>query len=240
MTNTETGYPNTAALVVARAIDGAEVTPRICFGHPPIRTEPVSIGRASADVALMTVSHQLGYRPVMANDDPSHVEALEVRNGDEPDSVVIRPNPFGAIARAAGSATALALSALVTATATMLNMSVANDLADAKLYSSRGLNNLEAIRWVAGTRLIVAGVALLLALLAGIRYSRDQPATRYTFSVDGQEATESTEGAAAPDWIRMLVGSAVVVSVLAILLNALALLLTLHLHESPNFGVPTG
>jgi hypothetical protein len=165
---------------------------------------------------------------------------LEVREGDDPNSVVIRPNPFGAIARAAGSATALALAALITATATIVNMSVANDLADAKLYSSRGINSLDAIRWAAGTRLIVACIGLLLALLAGIRYSRDQPATRYTFSVDGQEATESTVGAAAPDWVRMLVGAAVVISVLAIILNALALLLTLHLHESPNFGVTTG
>jgi hypothetical protein len=187
-----------------------------------------------------TINHQLGHRAVMANEDPSHVEALKVRDGDEADSVVIRPNPFGAIARAAGSATALALCALITATATMLNMSVANDLADAKLYSSRGLNTLEAIRWAAGTRLVIACIALLLAVLAGIRYSRDQSATRYTFSVDADEATESTEGAPAPDWVRMLVGSAVVVSVLAILLNALALALTLHLHESPNFGIPTG
>jgi hypothetical protein len=99
---------------------------------------------------------------------------------------------------------------------------------------------LEEIRWAAGSRLIVACIALLLGVLAGIRYSRDQPATRYTFSADEDEATESTEGATAPDWVRMLVGSAVVLSVLAILLNALALSLTLHLHESPNFGLPTG
>jgi hypothetical protein len=61
----------------------------------------------------------------MASEDPSRVEAFELRDRDEHDSVVIHPNPFGAMARAAGSATALALSALITATATMLNMSVA-------------------------------------------------------------------------------------------------------------------
>jgi hypothetical protein len=153
------------------------------------------------------------------------------------DSVVIHPNPFAVIARVAGSVTALALAALITATATMLTMSVADDIADARLYSSRGFNNLEALRWAAGTRLVVAGIAMLLALVAGIRYSRGLPATRYTFSVDGQEATESTEGAEAPGWVGLLVGSAVVVSVLAILLNALALALTLHLHESPKFGL---
>jgi hypothetical protein len=176
----------------------------------------------------------------MASEDASHVEALELRAVDETDSVVIHPNPFGVIARVAGSAAALALSALIAATATMLNMSVVNDIADAKLYSSRGINNLEAIRWAAGIRLIVACVALLLAVLAGLRYSRDQPATRYTFTADGEEATESIVGVDAPGWVRLLVGSSVVVSVLAILLNAVAVALALHLHESPNFGLPTG
>jgi hypothetical protein len=157
---------------------------------------------------------------------------------EEPDSVVIHAAPFGAIARAAGSASALALTALITATATMLEMSAATDVADAKLYSSRGVNNLEAIRWAAGTRLIVAAVALLLAILAGVRYSRDLPATRYPFSADGQEVSESTGGAEAPGWVRLLVGSSVVVSVLAILLNAFAFALALGLHESRSFGLP--
>jgi multisubunit Na+/H+ antiporter MnhB subunit len=178
----------------------------------------------------------------MAAENPPHVEVSAVRDvdADAPDSVLMRPNPVSAIARAAGSATALALTALIVATATMLNMSAANDIADAKLYSSRGLNDLAAIRWVAGTRLIVAGVALLLALLAGVRYSRGQPAIRYTFSEDGEEATESSEGADAPAWVSLLVGSAVAVSLLALLLNGLAWALTLHLHESPNFGLPPG
>jgi hypothetical protein len=177
---------------------------------------------------------------VVTSEDPPRVEVFELRDLDESDSVVIRPNPFGVIARAAGSATALALSALIAATATMLDMSVTNDIADAKLYSSRGLNSLDAIRWAAGTRLIVAVVALLLAVLAGLRYSHDQPATRYTFTGDGEEATESVVGVEAPGWVRLLVGASVVVSVLAIVLNAIAVGLALHLHESPNFGLPTG
>jgi hypothetical protein len=177
---------------------------------------------------------------MMASQDPSHVDALGHGDVNESDSVVIHPNPFGTVGRVAGSAGALALSALITATATMLNMSVVNDIADAKLYSSRGINNLEAIRWAAGIRLVLACVALLLAVLAGLRYSRAQPVTRYTFTADGEEATESIEGVDAPGWVRMLVGSSVVVSVLAILLNATALVLALHLHESPNFGLPTG
>jgi hypothetical protein len=181
-----------------------------------------------------------GLRCMMASQDPSHVAALELGDVNESDSVVIHPNPFGVIGRVAGSAAALSLSALIGATATMLNMSVVNDIADAKLYSSRGVNNLEAIRWAAGTRLIVACVALLLAVLAGLRYSRDQPAIRYTFAADGEEATESVAGVEAPGWVRMLVGSSIVVSVLAILLNATAVVLALHLHESPNFGLPTG
>lgn len=177
---------------------------------------------------------------MVVNEDPSYVEALRVRDPVESDSVLIRPNPFGVIARAAGSATALALASLITATATMLTMSAALDIADAKVYSSRGLNNLGAIRWEAGTRLILAGLALLLAILAGIRYSRDLPATRYTFSVDGEDATESIEGTRAPGWVTLLVGSAVVVSMLAVVLNVVAWAITLHLHESPNFGLPAG
>jgi hypothetical protein len=177
---------------------------------------------------------------MMANQAPSHVEALEHGDVNESDSVVIHPNPFGVIGRVAGSAGALALSALITATATMLNMSVVDDIADAKLYSSHGINNLEAIRWAAGIRLVVACVALLLAVLAGLRYSRDQPAIRYTFTADGEEATESVAGVEAPGWVRLLVGSSVVVSLLAILLNATVMVLALHLHESPNFGLPSG
>jgi hypothetical protein len=167
-------------------------------------------------------------------------EVIEGLQGGEVDEVVIRPNPFGVIGRAVGSTGALALTALIGATVTLLNMALANDIAEAKLYSHPGFDTLAEIRWAAGTRLIIAGVALLLAVVAGIRYSRALPATRYTFSADGEEATESTEGVDAPGWVRLLVGSSVAVSVLAILLNAIALLLALRLHESPNFGVPTG
>jgi hypothetical protein len=168
------------------------------------------------------------------------VAEIVTDGAEEADSVVVRTPLFAAIAHAAGSATTLATVALITATATMLNMSVANDIADAKLYSSRGINNLEAIRWVAGTRLVIACVALLISIVAGARYSRDLPTTRYTFSADGEEATESIEGAGAPLWVTLLVGSGFVVSLLAILLNAIALAFALHLHESLNFGVPTG
>jgi hypothetical protein len=174
----------------------------------------------------------------VSDEHPSRVEVPTVRDLGEPDSIVIHPNPVAAIARAAGSATALALVALIAATATMLSMSVADDIADAELYSSRGFNNLEALRWESGTRLVIAVIAMLLAVLAGLRYSRDLPATRYTFSADGEEAAESAEGAEPPGWVSLLVGSAIVVSVLAIVLNAVAFALTLHLHESPNFGLP--
>jgi hypothetical protein len=165
---------------------------------------------------------------------------LAVGEPDGPETVVIRANPVAAIGRAAGSAHALALAALITATATMLSMSVANDIAEAKLYSSRGFNNLAEIRWAAGTRLVIAGVAVLLAVLAGVRYSRGLPATRYTFSADGEEAAESTEGTEPPGWVGLLVGAGIIVSILAVVLNALALAMTLHLHESPNFGLPGG
>lgn len=177
---------------------------------------------------------------MVAAEDPPYVEALQARDVEEPESVVVRPNAFGAMAHAAGSATALALAALITATATMLNMSVANDIAGAKLYSSPGINNVDEIRWAAGTRLIVALLALLLAVFAGFRYARDLPATRYTFSADGEEAIESIEGVEAAGWVRLLLGSSVVVSVLAIVLNAIALAIALNLNQSLNFGLPTG
>jgi hypothetical protein len=117
-------------------------------------------------------------------------------------------------------------------------MSAAADISDAKVYSSHGLSDLAGVRWAAGTRLVVAVVALLIAVIAGVRYSRGLPATRYTFSADGEEATESIEGAEPPGWIKLLVGTSVVVSVLAIVLNASALAFALGLHESPNFGLP--
>jgi hypothetical protein len=167
-------------------------------------------------------------------------EALASGATDNPDSVVIRTKPFAAMARAAGTAPALSVVALVIATATLLTMAAANDIANARLYSSHGLNSVEAIRWAVSVRLAAAAVALLLAVLAGVRYARGLPATRYTFSADAEEATESTEGTEAPGWVTMLVGSGVVLSVLALVLNTIALLVALHLHESPNFGLAPG
>jgi hypothetical protein len=61
---------------------------------------------------------------------------------------------------------------------------------------------------------------------------------RYTFSADGEEAIESIEGAEPAIWVRLLVGSGMIVSVLAVLLNGVALAFSLKLHESPNFGIP--
>jgi hypothetical protein len=179
----------------------------------------------------------LGYRAGVADED-AVANDMEAGGIDELESVVVRPNPFSEIGRAMTSTTGLALTALIVATAALLSMSVANDIAGAKLYSHRGFDTLAEIRWSAGTRLVVAGVALLIAIVAGVRYSRGLPATRYTFSPDGQDATESTDGVDAPGWVTMLVGSSVAVSVLAIVLNAIALVTALRLHESPNFGVP--
>jgi hypothetical protein len=113
----------------------------------------------------------------VTDQDPAPVEALEVGAEDAPESVVVRSNSAGAIGRGAGSATALATAALITSTTTLLSMSAAADIGDAKVYGSRGFNELDAIRWQAGTRLVVAGVALLLAVLAGVRYARGLPAT---------------------------------------------------------------
>jgi hypothetical protein len=185
-------------------------------------------------------SGALGYVASMDDEKAPAVTDIGMRDTADPDSVVIRTGPAGAIARAAGAATTLAAVAVITATVTMLNVSAADDIGDAKVSSSRGFNDLEEIRWVAGTRLIIAVVALVIAILGGIRYSRDLPATRYTFSADGEEATESIEGTAARGWVTLLIGAGVVISTLAIVLNAVALAFALHLHESPNFGVPTG
>jgi hypothetical protein len=173
-------------------------------------------------------------------EDPPLVEALQGYGVDHAETVVVHPNPFEVLARAAISAPALALASLITATATLVVVSAANDIAEAKFYSARGLDNLAQLRWVAGGRLVVAVLALLLAVLAGFRYSRDLPVTRYTFSPDGEEAVESIEGTEPARWIRYLVGAAAVVAILAIVINGVAVLMTLGLHESPNFGIPNG
>lgn len=182
-------------------------------------------------------SPRLGYGAGMEGRDA--VEGDSNEGPDALESVVIRSNPFGVIVRAVVSVTGLASTALIGATVTLLSMSAANDIAEAKLYSHRGFDNLAEIRWAAGTRLIVAAVSLVLAIVAGIRYSRGLPATRYTFSADDADATESTVGTNAPGWHTFLVGSSVGVSILAIVVNAIALVMALRLHESPNFGLPS-
>ncbi|HEX3824965.1 MAG TPA: hypothetical protein VHV79_10925 [Mycobacteriales bacterium] len=174
----------------------------------------------------------------MAEENPPPVEAMSVRETDQPDAVVIHAGAPAAMARAIGSAPALALASLIVATATLLTMSVADEVADAYVDSSRHAIALTAVRWAAGSRTAVACVALLLAVIAGIRYARDLPATRYEFSDDGQEAQESVSGTEPPGWVKLLIGASIVVSVLAIVANAVAFAVTLHLHESPNFGIP--
>jgi hypothetical protein len=172
----------------------------------------------------------LRYRARMTDADPPDVHLVEIH---EQDSVVIHQRTATAVIRAAGTAPAVAAVALITATATLLNMSVANDIGDARLYNTSTFAGLVAIRWAAGTRLALAVIALLLVVFAGVRYARDLPATRYTFSADGEEATDSTEGVDAPTWVTVLVGAAALVSVLAVVLNAVALLIALHTHQSP-------
>jgi multisubunit Na+/H+ antiporter MnhB subunit len=162
---------------------------------------------------------------------------MTIRDVGQPDSVVVYQRAPAAVARAIGSAPALALASLIIAAGTMLVMSVADDFAEAYVDSSRHANPLTALRWESGSRLAVAGIALLLAIIAGIRYTRDLPATRYVFSDDGQEADESVEGTEPPGWVKLLVGASIVVSVVAVVLNGVDLAMTLHLHESPNFGL---
>jgi hypothetical protein len=123
--------------------------------------------------------------PDMAEDERSPVDESDGRDQGPLDSFVVHQRPFAALAHAAISSTALALAALITATATILVMAVSSDIADARLESSHGFNNLKAIRWAAGTRLAGAVIAILLTILASFRYSRDLPATRYTFAADG-------------------------------------------------------
>jgi hypothetical protein len=176
----------------------------------------------------------------MTDDEPMPAEVMLSRDDHEPDSVVLRPGLVVAVSRAARSAPALALAAIIVATATLISMSAANDIAEARVESSHHFNNLDVIRWTAGTRLVMAGIALLLALLAGAQFARELPGTRYTFSDSDDDAVETPEGAEPPTSLKLLVGSAFLVAVLAVVLNAVALIFALSLHESLNFGVPTG
>lgn len=155
----------------------------------------------------------------------------------EPETVLVRPNIFAAMVRAAGSTPALALAALITATAAMTILSPANDFATAEFYSAHELNDLTELRWVTVSRLVVAGLGLLLAALAALRHAGELPALRYTFFDNGDETLEETEAAAVPRWITLLVGSSLLVSVLAVALNAAAFGLAMNVHHSPSFSV---
>src|SRR4051794_19197086 len=116
----------------------------------------------------------------MPDEDAPVVEELNGHDNGDPETVLVRTNPFAAMGRAAGSPTALALAGLIVATATMLSMQVTNDFAAAKYFSSRGFDDVTELRWQIGVRLVVAVVGLLLAVASGIRYARRPPPTRYT------------------------------------------------------------
>ena len=87
-------------------------------------------------------------------------------------------------------ADALAMAALLLAIPTLLNMSLASDIAEAKVVHSSSYGNLSAVRWSAGTRMVIAAVGLQLALTAAIRYATELPVRRYRFSDGADEPAE--------------------------------------------------
>jgi len=117
--------------------------------------------------------------------------------------------------------------------------SAADDISNIKLDSTRGFKALVAIRWAVGTRFVVACLALVLAVVAGVRYARSLPVRRIEFR-DDREPLESTDGDAPPGWVSLLVGSGAMVALLAVVVNAVGLIYALEVHQSSGFGIVGG
>jgi hypothetical protein len=174
--------------------------------------------------------------------EPEHLGELD--DGDPPagpDLFVYRPNPIASALRYAASAPALALGSLIVSTATILTMAAVSDIGDLAIYGSRRPNNISPLRWDTGVRLGVAVLALLLALIAAAMYVSSRPGIEVVLDAepgldadldaDDDDPLDDDDGTRS---VRLLIGAAVVVGVIAILLNAAAFGAAMSTHVPSN------
>lgn len=184
---------------------------------------------------------------------PGVTDIVEMGPADAPPPAEIAypvgPSQLERIVRLAGIPTALGVAALVLATATLILVEPANEIADTTLIGGGSGGELSELRWASGIKLGIAVIALVLAITAVVRLLGRRPRVR--LSVNEPEADdpasldqiEAAVVAAQPQpstGESTIVGAALVVSVVSFALNAAALSYTLATHVPSSQSTPFG
>ena len=145
----------------------------------------------------------------------------------------------GLIVRLMGSPPALAVASLVIAMAALMTMAAASEIGDVYVNTAKHATTNAFFRLASGVRLGVSLIALLLAVVAAMRQIPD-PLSRYLKSEGDVDADLSAIAAGSAEdvspWIRTLIGAALVVALLAVLVNGAAFFYALATHSSQNPG----
>jgi hypothetical protein len=150
--------------------------------------------------------------------------------GQDANEIVYGVGPTVArrVLRIAMMPASLGVAALVTAFTSMLIIEAANEIGELAAVSASGNSfPLTPFRFASGIRLGVALVALALALLAARKAIGPRAQVRVTVdtldgdsrTIDEIEAEAIAHASEPPAWVAMIVGAAVVFSLLAVAVN---------------------
>jgi hypothetical protein len=145
----------------------------------------------------------------------------------------------GLIIRLIASPPALAVASLVIAMAALMTMAAATEIGDVYVNTAKHATTNAFFRLASGVRLGVSLIAMLLAVVAAMRQIPD-PLSSYLQSEDDVDADLSAIPAGSVDevaqWIRTLIGAALVVALLAVVVNGAAFFYALATHSSQTPG----
>jgi hypothetical protein len=148
-------------------------------------------------------------------------------------SYPVGPNQLERIFALVAVPTALGLTSLVIAMASLMVVDPASEIGDVDLFTriSTADGNLVALRWASGLRALAALVALVIAVLAAraligrrarVRVGASAPEADNPASLDALEASAIAAIPAPAPWQATVIGSAMLVSLLSFAFNVAA------------------
>jgi ABC-type Fe3+ transport system permease subunit len=158
---------------------------------------------------------------------------IEMHQGDEPSEEALGDDGdhetrrrVTKLARIATSPAAMAIGSLVIGLAALAGAHLADVIGETRLLGSdaRRVSELTELRVIAIVQLVLAGIALVLAVLSGVR-------VREATDVDGEDVSRRD-----PEWVRGAAGAALIVSVISVTLAVVALVYALTTSARPSFG----
>jgi hypothetical protein len=150
--------------------------------------------------------------------------------GDDDDDYQWRyPGRLGEFWRLAFSAPSLAIASVLIGLASLTVSQSADDIGETALFSSKSHNpsTLTELRVSSAVRLVIAVVALVMAVAAGLR------AAAADEDVDDEDVDDERPR---PSWLGAVAGAAFVVSLVAVIVSGVAFGYALHAHVGPSLG----